>query len=451
MLQLHILGPAFDLPSIDAECNAAVALLRLHFGDDNDSWELHISHDHTIAVPLLKNDSQTLAHGYNATARCMADLPSPIAHPPPSADATALTSFIQTHGPSLMAINLYVSASNYTSTTRPAFTRILPWHENYILPPHRRAVARKQTEHLGIQSIDVDNVHEDMSHRPQGFEGVGKQDGGFETQAKGRARLLLGGGKATLRGLLQKSEYAARFKLNALAENFFEPLSEILGNGDHFLGSEQAREVDCLAYGYLGLMLFPKVEQDWLAQTVRTKYPNLLRFTERMHKALGLSTSVEGIMAHQSGSKPRTIDAKPASLPWRSSPQPSIVNTVTTIATELVHQIPYLGRSPQVITTTSSRTPLWRQYFQPLFLTTLASLALGGYYAIATGLLVWPHGERVQIFGRKRLSDYGDLGAAISGISLMGVQARRTGGGGIGVKEHVRVEENPRDVGVVIE
>ncbi|OQO01017.1 hypothetical protein B0A48_13260 [Cryoendolithus antarcticus] len=448
MLQLHILGPAFDLPSIDAECNAAAALLRLHFGDDTDSWELHISHDHTLTLPCLRDDSQTLASGYNAIARRLESLDSWSSRSPPSADATALSSFIQTHGPSLLAINLYVSASNYTSNTRPAFTRILPWHANYILPPHRRAVARKQTEHLGIHSIDVDNVHEDMSHRPQGFEGVGKQDGGFETQAKGRASLLLGSGKATLRGLLQKPEYAATFKLHALAENFFEPLSEMLGHGDHFLGSEEAREVDCLAYGYLGLMLFPKVEQDWLAQTMRTKYPDLLRFTERMHKDLRLSTSVEEVMALRSGGDAAT-DAKPASLPWRRSQHSSMVNTVMTIATELVHQIPYLGRSPQVITTYPSRTPFWRRYFQPLLLTTLTSLALGGYYAIATGLLVWPHGKRVQIFGRKRLSDYGDLGAAISGISLMGAQIRH-GGSGRGEKR-VRVEEDSRDDGVVIE
>ncbi|KAK6429369.1 hypothetical protein LTR95_014483 [Oleoguttula sp. CCFEE 5521] len=447
MLHLHILGPAFDLPSIDAECNSAVALLRLHFGSDKESWELHISHDHTIALPWLRDDSQTLASSYNAIARHLSDLPSSTTLSSPSANATALTSFIHTHGPSLLAINLYVSASNYTSTTRPAFTRILPWHANYILPPHRRAVARKKTEHLGIHSIDVDNVHEDMSHRPQGFDGVGKQDGGFETQAKGRASLLLGSGKATLRGLLQKPEYAARFRLHALAENFFEPLSEILGDGEWFWGSEQVREVDCLAYGYLGLMLFPKVEQDWLAQTMRTKYPNLQRFTERMHKNLGLSTSIEEVMAVQSGGHAAT-DAKPASLPWRPSQQSSVVKTVTTIATELVHQIPYLGRSVQVITTTPSRKPFWERYFQPLLLATLTSLTLGAYYAIATGLLVWPHGERVQIFGRKRLSDYGDLGAAISGISLMGAQVGHKGRDR--AAQHVRVEENPRDVGVVI-
>ena len=51
MLQLYVLGPAYGLPSIDAECNAAVALLKSHFGSDQDGWEIIPTHEHETTLP----------------------------------------------------------------------------------------------------------------------------------------------------------------------------------------------------------------------------------------------------------------------------------------------------------------------------------------------------------------------------------------------------------------
>jgi len=447
-MQLHTLGPAFGLPSVDAECNAAVALLRQHFGiDDNHRWEIVPTHEHDRTLPCLRDGEKTYS-GFSAISRHISQSPS--------ADATALASFLQTHAPLLLAISLYVNATNYRLTTRPAFTAILPWHANYILPPSRRAVARRQTEHLGISSIDVDNVHEDMSGREGAgiTAGVGKKEGeGFEAQARERASLLLGR-KDTLQGLLRRPERAAVFRLHALADNFFEPLVEMLKDGNEaFSGSRgELSAVDYLAYGYLALMLKPQVEQDWLARTMREKYGRLVKFVDNVHEKLGLETQVKDVMdlAHCK-TEDDVIGRRKAlglRLPWSPPAKATALDTATTIVKELVYQVPYLKPGPTVRPLDNAMyMPTWQQRLPAIMIGTLASLALGTYAAVHTGHLVWPHGDAVQIFGRKRLADYGHLGAALSGLSLLGAQASRDQA----YHQQERQDGSPVEVDVVID
>jgi sorting and assembly machinery component 37 len=428
MLQLYVLGPAFGLPSIDAECNAAVALLQSHFNGNQDGWEIIPTHEHQTTLPYLRNNN-TIIHGYSAIAQHVSDVLETIPKgltAKQAADSTALTSFITTHAPTLLSISLYVSSENYRHATRPAFTALLPWHANYILPPRRRAAARAMTDHLKISSIDVDSVHEDNS---SSLGGVGQDPNqqGFESQAKDRASLLLPR-KDTVRSLLQRPEHAAIFRLHAVAEEFFAPLRDMMGEGNQYLlGTEEPTEVDCLAYGYLSLMLYPDVPQAWLAKTMKEKHANLVSFVERMHKKLELETKAADVMdlAHCKTRENVTgrRKARSMSLPWSPPAKPTILETVSRISTELVEQIPYFKSPPTVVHLHNIRHSIWERHLPTVILGTLASIALGSYYAIQTGLLVWPHGEHIQVFGRKRFADYGHLGAALSGLGLLGQQA----------------------------
>jgi sorting and assembly machinery component 37 len=428
MLQLHVLGPAFGLPSIDAECNAAVALLQSHFDGNQDAWEIIPTHEHQTTLPYLR-DNDTTVYGYSAIAQHISDV---LATTPKSltakqaADSTALTSFITTHAPTLLSISLYVSSENYRHATRPAFTALLPWHANYILPPRRRAAARAMTDHLNISSIDVDSVHEDNN---SSLGGVGQDPNqqGFEAQAKDRASLLLPR-KDTVRSLLQRPEHAAIFRLHAVAAEFFAPLRDMMGEeNDFLLGKKEPTEVDCLAYGYLSLMLYPDVPQAWLAKTMKEKHTNLVRFVERMHKKLELETKVADVMDLAQCKTQENIigrrKARSMNLPWSPPAKPTILETVSRISTELVEQIPYFKSPPIVVHLHNIRHSIWKRHLPTVILGTVVSIALGSYYAIQTGLLVWPHGEHIQIFGRKRFADYGHLGAALSGLGFLGQQA----------------------------
>jgi len=46
------------------------------------------------------------------------------------------------------------------------------------------------------------------------------------------------------------------------------------------------------------------------------------------------------------------------------------------------------------------------------------------FAGLRTGLLTWPRGEELHVFGHKRFSDYGHLGAALAGMSVLSQQSR---------------------------
>ena len=427
-MELYILGPAFGLPSIDAECIAAVALLKARV---ETAWTIIPTHDQSRRLPHLRQNGQYV-EGFQKISRHISELsdsrPSSLdAKQKP--DATALSSFITWHAQILLDISLYVSYENYL-VTRSAFTKILPWYANYIIPPARRNAARTRTEHLGISSIDVDDVHEDISNKPQGIADVGKEKS-FEPETQKRASLLLPS-RNTVSGLLRRPEHSAVFKLHALAQNFFEPLQDMLGDSDYFLGRSEMSEMDCLAYGYLSLMLYPDLPQSWLRTTLQKKYAKLVAFAERMHRELGTETNAEGVMALADCKDEQNVNAarqkQGMALPWSQPATSTVVDAASTISLDLFSRIPFFGASTSIITSSPTKRSFLQQHFPALFAATAATLSLCGYYAFATGLLVWPHGEELHIIGRKRLSDYGHLGAALAGMSLMGRSAAQNDG-----------------------
>lgn len=421
-MQIYVLGPAYGLPSIDAGCVAAVALLQLR---RIEGWELIPTHDQGRPLPQLLDRGQRIEGFHNISTHIEQ---SQHKHSTPlndtqRADSVAISSFVEANAQTLLDISLYVSFENY-STTRTAFTKILPWHANYMLPPKRRAAARARTQHLGISSIDIDDVHEDMSSRPSGFE-VGKEQK-FEAETQKRASLLLGR-KNTIRSLLQRPEHSAMFKLHALADNFFGPLSDMLGDDQYLLGTDEAQPIDCLAYGYLSLMLFPKLPQDWLGKKMHQKYQKLVQYTERMHDNLKMQTNVDEVMslakcrnAEESESLRNSCNIP---LPWQLPQTSSLVDVARTITSDLVSRIPLIGQPTELIPATSTSPSFWQKYFPAILFATISSLGAAGYYALVTGHLIWPHGDEVHIFGRKRLADYGHLGSALAGISLLSQQA----------------------------
>ena len=98
----------------------------------------------------------------------------------------------------------------------------------------RRAAARTRTQHLGISSIDVEEVHEDLSNRPASFDNVKEPQ--FEAETQKRASLILPR-RDTVLSLLRRPEHSAVFKLHTLADNFFGALQDVLDNNEHFLGT----------------------------------------------------------------------------------------------------------------------------------------------------------------------------------------------------------------------
>lgn len=426
-MRLFVLGPAFDLPSIDAECIAAAALLKSQLGGDPSRWTITASHDLSSTLPYLI-DNNTTVYGFRGIASHV--LAHSAASPPrldatQRADSSALSSFLTSHAPALLATYLYVSSANYSATTRPALTRILPLHSRYIVPPSIRSAARRKTEHLGLGGLDIDTVHDAPDQPAQKFDGA---ESSFEADTRNRASLLLPR-KDTVRSLLARQpETTAVFKLQRLADSFFGPLGDILGENERLLGTEGPTEVDCLAYGYLSLMLCASVPRDWLAKRMRQTYKQLVAYVERLHAEFGLETKAEAFGAldrcKTSVEEAETRKRYGMELPWTAPRQVNLWDVGSALGGALRDQLP-MFKLPVVQRERRDQDTVWLRYLPALVLTAFGTLLGGGYLAFRSGLLVWPHGEEVHVFGRKRLSDYGHVGAALAGLNVLGQQASR--------------------------
>jgi len=223
----------------------------------------------------------------------------------------------------------------------------LPWYANYTVPPKRRDLARARTAHMGLDSLDVSMRAEESMAPGRGtasaeFEAA-KRAAGLPTDSK-PAAMSMGRGKG-LGGLLGTQQYAARFRLDAVSNELLEPLSDLLGNGDHLLGTSQPSSLDCLAFGYLALMLYPAVPQAWLKETLSTKFPTLTTYIQRLRKDILTKEDVTpaDVWAIATGSaSPATEQSQYRHLPWTIRPQ-SLTHSMFTGLQEVLGNLPVIS------------------------------------------------------------------------------------------------------------
>ncbi|KAG9897085.1 hypothetical protein KCU98_g11252, partial [Aureobasidium melanogenum] len=424
-MKLHILGPAFGLPSIDAECIAAVALIERYTQGSSQAWALVASHEAApgTRLPFLQVGDETYS-GFDRIAQYLIDtsgstVPGLATNltAQQQADATALSTFIKSEGQLLLDISLYVSFENYRNRTRSAFTKILPWYANFVIPPQRRHQARQRTQHLGVSSLDVDDIHDDVIDKPSSMQSE-QQKKPFEHETEKHARRLLGR-KDTVRTLLQKPEHAAAFKLNAIADNFFEPLQELIKNHSNLLGTDQPAIVDCLAFGYLSLMFYPKMPQNWLASTMRLKYQKLVVYLGSLRDTFRVDAHPDEALDAVSQSEKGA-----AELPWVSPQTFGPIAVISYIGQSLFSQLPLPKTDSGLEHLPTKRQPSFLKRYLPAVLgLTSTSLALLAFWAYNN--LTWPHGEAVHFFGRRRLVDYGAAGATLSALGSLGLQMQQ--------------------------
>ncbi|PNS21866.1 hypothetical protein CAC42_464 [Sphaceloma murrayae] len=396
-MRLYVLGPAFGCPSIDAQCNAAVALVKHAAQSQAQDWELVCALGNLESVPFLEDGGQQY-YGFQSIAQHLA-------YDKGSAEHYATEAFLESNGQTLLDVSLYVSYENYAARTRPSYSHILPWYLNYLIPPERRAAARKRTEHLGITGIDMDDVHESVIDQPETMSVAERR---FDEETKSRARLLLGK-RHTVKSMLRSSAHAGAFKLKNLADNFYEPLIDLLGEKQYLFSDKEMSRSDFLAYGYLSLLLYPKVPQAWAAEMMRRDYQTLARYVERIHSQLKLHVSDD--VAHD---VLRDVSINSSSLPWTTLARPSMSQQISSCTQALLRQTPLAPRTPPVTVDESGpiKSRTLQDWVPQVASMTLAALILSGYVLYRNG--IWPHGQPIHLFGRKRLSDYGAAGTALA-------------------------------------
>ncbi|KAK5992701.1 Metaxin-3-like protein [Cladobotryum mycophilum] len=393
MLLLHVWGSAFGLPSIDAECLAVITYL--HNALPSSAWRLVPSNDPAVSpsnlLPALNHDG-VWTSGYlpivnylvsNSLCHDLDEALSPLQR----TDTIAYSAYLGAHAAPLVDLSLYVSAANWSATTRPAYSSLLSFPLTWTVPTLIRAEAIRRAEHLGLAELDTD------------FD----PNGGFT--------------------YLQEEmtpEQAAAIRLFGLTEDCLTVLDDFLPGGNdgddtgrpRFFPGTTVSSLDCLAFGHLALMQKPPVPRSFLRDWLESKTPRLHRFVDDMMTAC--------------------ISAR-GDLPWTAPDAASPMSSAARILDSVMRHVPSIG--DHYATEMRSRAEQGRKGLdQRTVLLAMGALITGvaASYGIQTYRAMQPFGAPTQTWQPRRLgsrlSEFGELGSMLS--SAMGpVPGGNTGWG----------------------
>ncbi|CCC05985.1 unnamed protein product [Sordaria macrospora k-hell] len=264
-LELHVWGPAFGLPSIDAECLATVT----YFAQTLSAADYLLVQSSPSAVPsyhlpaLYNPSTATWTSGFDPIVSYLSTLQPPSYHHPDvttlpprvHADSHAYKALLASSAAPLLALSLYVSSANYSEITRPAYSAILPFPLPWAEPLAVRAAMAARAAHLGMSSLDTDAEMERLEKEEREREAAGW------VQIPKALRKAVGGQNTGVKGQLSP-EMKRRIKLEGLAAEVFDVLGEIdfLEEDEEGKGGQQRwwkpwlREV--LQRKYVGLCAF---------------------------------------------------------------------------------------------------------------------------------------------------------------------------------------------------
>ncbi|KAF7559383.1 hypothetical protein G7046_g4782 [Stylonectria norvegica] len=403
MLDLHVWGSAFGLPSIDAECLAIITYL--HNSLSTEAWRLIPSNDPSISpsntLPALNHDGVwTAGYGpivdYLTSESLGTDLDENLTSIQ-QADGVAYSAYLAAYAAPLLDLSLYVSAANWAATTRPAYSALLPFPLTWTIPPLIRAEAVKRVEHLGFADLDSDFDPNGGLHLSTGRDALPET---FR-------RHLPVSNKKTIHDEMTP-EQAAAIRLYGLTEDCLSVLDNLLTGGDvsekalHFFEEQHPSSLDCLAFGYLALMKHAPVPRSFLKDLLDKKTPRLSRFVDQM--------------------KSTCLDQR-GDLPWIEANHNTALRVGTRTLNTVLYHIPSLGeeyahevrrRAEENITGIDGRILM-------LALSLLVTGVTAGY-GLHYYKAMQPFGARTQVWRAQRLqtklSDFGELGSMLG--SAMG-------------------------------
>ena len=311
--------------------------------------------------------------------------------PAQQADTVAFSAYILANAGPLVDLSLYVSAANWSATTRPAYSALLPFPLTWTLPPLIRADAIKRAEHLGLADLDTDFDPNGGLHLTAGRDALPET---FRRHLPART-------KKTVREEMTP-EQAAAIRLYGLAEDCLSVLNALLGEGEagaaqpRFFAGNSPTSLDCLAYGFLALMLVPPVPRGFLKDWIEAETPRLVKFVESM---------------------------APAGVSWTSAQPRTMLGSTALVVDSIVRHIPSVGE--QYANEMRYRAEAGIKGVDQRALLAAMGLLMTGA-AVGYGLHMYkslqPFGARSQVWklqhGGSKLSQYGELGSILN--SAMG-------------------------------
>ncbi|KAM0260823.1 hypothetical protein ACHAQJ_002590 [Trichoderma viride] len=401
MLDLHVWGPAFGLPSIDAECLAIITYL--HNALPDSSWRLIPSNDPSASpsnlLPALNHDGnwtsgfQPIVQYLTSAALCngLDQELSPIQR----ADSVAYSAYLRAHAGPLVDLSLYVSAANWATTTRPAYSSLLSFPLTWTVPTLIRSEAIKRAEHLGLAELDTDFDPNSGLHLTAGRDALPET---FRRHIPLMA-------KKTVHDEMTP-EQATAIRLFGLTEDCLTLLDDLIqGKDEHhprFFADAAVTSLDCLAFGYLALMQKPSVPRAFLRDWLEPKTPRLHRFVDSM-----LASCI----------------TERGDLPWAVPDPDSVVGFSSRILDSVLRHLPSLGE--QYAAEMRHRAEQQKKGLDQRALVLIVGAVLTGLatgYGFQTYRAMQPFGASTQSWQPKRvqtkLSEFGQLGTMLS--SAMG-------------------------------
>ncbi|KAF4809816.1 Metaxin-like protein [Colletotrichum tropicale] len=398
-LELHVWGPAFGLPSVDAECLAAIAYL--HTALPSSEWRLVPSNDPAVdtsnRLPALHANGVWVT-GYASIVSHLRtthslDLDSRLT-PSERADAIALAAHVDAHLAPLLDAYLYADHDNWAAVTRPALSQILGFPLSWTVPVLLRQGAEARSAHLGFGTLgeDDDDADEDG--------GIKAGSSGQGTLDRAMKHLPVSGQKSVMEEM--RARTARGIRLHAVTVDALAPLEEQRAKGERtkgekmrFFGGDAPTSLDCLVFGHLVLVQAVAAPEAWLLSIFAKKFPHLNEMVRCLReKCL----------------------ARPGALPWSPAP-PSALRTAARLLDTVVQHTPNLGEF---------YLGEWRRRAETKALgvadrrtVALAGGVLAAGTAIAYGVWTYrslpPWGARTMVWDAEKggLRPFGELGAML--------------------------------------
>lgn len=202
---------------------------------------------------------------------------------------------------------------------------------------------------------------------------------------------------------------------------------------------DRPSSLDCLAFAYLALSLLPDVPQQWLADSMKSRYPALCVYVKDLaQEFFGGPVKVEDAFPYlqpklsteldddQKGTKVKSM------LPWRMPQQQILKSATMTILEGTFDSIPILGGLHNSRISKQESSPIGRisnestslregdspgrRDVRPIILAAGTVLVALGSYLACSGLLNFSAGWMTP--NKRTLSDMGEAGAMLSAVDF---------------------------------
>ncbi|PWW77379.1 hypothetical protein C7212DRAFT_276661 [Tuber magnatum] len=300
MLELHIWGPSFALPSISPQSLSTIAYLNLT--QLPTTWTLIPSSNPLLSpsreLPALR-DGTTWVSGFRGVIEYLrrkndSSLDDALDRVQ-RAEALAFGTYIESEGGRLLDLSMYLTDENF-DVLRRAFAKLLPVPARYYFLGVLRREARRRCDGL---------IPASSSAGATGATTPLPQPSAMTATA--------------LPGIKKKSSAkgaAERIKQVAIAADFLLTVQSLLGKKRFFFG-DQPSSLDCLAFGYLSLGLYAELPNGWLREEMLARHGGLCRYVNEVRgRMLGDGVDVTAVMSGQATMTMPSGKLAGGGLPW---------------------------------------------------------------------------------------------------------------------------------------